>query len=128
MWGAKFEHTFQLEVEEDSLFRWIKVEVDLVGEEGTTGDRSCTLKVPQLNMSVSCSTAIGSEMMFDSPHPLVLGLGCDLPPGEAGVATRPVAARAGGTFWAWISFLVIAVIVCIGVIVFFVVRRKNQNL
>ncbi|XP_037780920.1 uncharacterized protein LOC119577246 [Penaeus monodon] len=129
MWGANFEHSFNLGVEEDLLFKWIKVEVDLVEEEGTSGDRSCTLKVPQLNVSRTCSTvpATGSEMMFDSPNPLLLGLGCDLPPREAPVVTKPVAARAGGTSWAWISFLVIAIIVCIGVAVFFVVRRRNQN-
>ncbi|XP_063587634.1 uncharacterized protein LOC134764889 [Penaeus indicus] len=125
-WGDRLEHSFKLEVKEDSLFKWIKVEVELVEDEGTTGDRNCTLKVPQLDVSESCFRvpAAGFEMLFDSPHALVLGLGCDLPPGGA---TRPLAAKAAGTLWAWISFLVIAIIICIGVIVFFVVRKRNQN-
>nr|XP_027236628.1 uncharacterized protein LOC113827882 isoform X2 [Penaeus vannamei] len=45
IWGKRLEHSFELEVKEDLLFSWLRLEVVLV-KGGTAGRSSCTLKVP----------------------------------------------------------------------------------
>lgn len=126
IWGKRLEHSFELEVKEDLLFSWLRLEVVLV-KGGTAGRSSCTLKVPRLNVSQTCSAEIDTEMMFDFRSPAVLALGCDLPPGEGGGDSHPVAARAGGGLWGWIALPVIAIIVCVGILAFVIARRRSEH-
>ncbi|XP_042875185.1 uncharacterized protein LOC122255286 isoform X2 [Penaeus japonicus] len=123
-WGSRLQHELPLELKGDLLFEWMKAEVVLV-DGGTNGNRACTLNIPALNISKSCSDA--DSMIFHSDVPLLLGFGCSRPP-TALPLDRPVTAGKSKGSWAWISFLVIAIIVGVGALVYFLVRRRNRSL
>ncbi|ROT82175.1 hypothetical protein C7M84_024662 [Penaeus vannamei] len=131
IWGKRLEHSFDLEVKEDLLFSWLRLEVVLV-KGGTAGRRSsCTLKVPRLNVSQTCSAEIDTEMMFDFRSPAVLALGpspsfLNLTPFFLSPTPTPTA-RAGGGLWGWIALPVIAIIVCVGILAFVIARRRSEN-